>query len=117
MAGIEPAMVADENVTLGSARPGHSMSTHPHSRVRRPSGGLDARLGASLDSPEDVSLRFIVRSRRSGRAPPYCAPSNRAGVQRSSRLDAGGSADVGSADGRMAVAPPRSHRQGSDLRG
>jgi len=27
-AGIEPAMVADENVTLGSARPVHSMSTH-----------------------------------------------------------------------------------------
>ena len=32
MAGIEPAMVADENVTLGSARPGHSMSTHLHPR-------------------------------------------------------------------------------------
>jgi hypothetical protein len=35
-------MVADENVTLGSARPVHSMSTHMHSGVQRPSGGLTA---------------------------------------------------------------------------
>jgi hypothetical protein len=48
--------------------------SHPGAR-----GGLDARLGASLDSPEDVSPRFTVRSRRSGRAPPYGAPSTRAG--------------------------------------
>ena len=65
-------------------------------------GGLDARLGASLNSPEDVSPRFFVRSRRSGRAPQYGAPPNRAGVRRSSRLDAGGSADADSAAGHMA---------------
>ena len=47
MAGIEPAMFAEENVTLGSARPGHSMSTHLHSRVRRPSGGLCRRAKSS----------------------------------------------------------------------
>ena len=41
-AGIEPAMVADQHVTLGSARPVHSMSTHMHSGVQRPSGGLTA---------------------------------------------------------------------------
>ena len=41
-------MVADENVTLGSARPVHSMSTHMHSGVQRPPGELTALRSRSL---------------------------------------------------------------------
>ncbi len=53
-------------------------------------GGLDARLGASLDSRVDVGPGTVLSSDTGRRALPYGAQPNRAGVQHSPRLDAGG---------------------------
>ncbi len=56
MAGIEPAMVADENVTLRSARPGHSMSTHMHPRGPLPPGALRHSAKSSLEPARMILL-------------------------------------------------------------
>jgi len=59
-AGIEPAVTADGNVTLGSAGGGQIMSTPVHHRMRRPSGGFRLR----WRGPGRVNVRAFATGQR-----------------------------------------------------